>query len=192
MSASASPRCPSAGRTLAHDADARVWRVRPASGIDRFYGCARATGRVTRLDPRGGQVTQPATTLRLARATVAYQTLDFDLRPFRVVVRRLRSGRVLHRAYANRRHSAEGVGGPVRKLAVTRRGSVAWTASVECLCEGVDASVKGWEVHAIGRDDRPRVLDHGPLVRPESLRLIEGGRMIAWKHGSQTRRAPLR
>jgi len=190
----AAARCPKAGHTVARNADARVWRVRShgPSRVDRFYGCARANGRVTRLDPRDGRVDGPPSTLALARAKVAYQTLDYDIKPFRVVVRSLRSGRILHRAFANRQHSEMGTAGPVRSVVVTPRGSVAWTATVDCTCEGVDFAAKGWEVHAVGRDDRPRLLDRGPEVQPGSLRLIRGARAISWRHGDATRTARLR
>ena len=183
--------CPPAGRTVARSDDARVWRVTPRSRVARYYGCARRVGRVFRLDPRGGQVTAPESTLKLAATMVAYQTLDFDLRPFRVLVRSLRTGKVIHSASTNSGRSAEGHTSPGVRVVLKPNGSVAWTASVDCVCEGVDPSEKGWEVHAIGRDDRRVMLDRGPAVDAGSLRLA-GPNAITWKHRGESRTAPLR
>ncbi len=185
-------RCPHGGTTIVKNDQARVWKVRPPSGIDRHYGCARRVGRVVRLDPRGGQAIGFRGKVRLAGTTVLYETSYADPRPFRVVSRSLRSGRIFHRATSNARGSADGHSGPMVRPLLKRNGSMAWTASVDCVCEGVDHSVAGWEVHAFGRDGRRVVLDRGPEVRPDSLRFRDGGRRIEWVHGSEVRTAELR
>lgn len=178
----AAARCPSGGKTVVKTGTARVWGVTPKSGITRYYGCAFGIGRVVRLDPAGGQLIAYKPKVKLAGAAVAYEAMSFDLKPYRVYVRSLRTGRVLHSATSNRRGSAEGHTGPVQRIVLKRNGSVAWTTSSDCICEGTVPS--GYEVHAIGAANGRRILDSGADVDPASLALIARGMQVTWMNGT--------
>jgi hypothetical protein len=180
-------RCPSGGKTVVKTSTARVWGVTPKSGITRYYGCAFAAGRVVRLDPPRGQLIAYKAKVKIAGTAVAYEAMSFDLKPFRVYVRSLRTGRVIHSATSNRRASSDGHTGPVQRIVLKRNGSVAWTTSSDCICEGAVPS--GYEVHAIGTDGKRRILDSGPEVDPASLALA--GARISWKHVGTIRSAGL-
>lgn len=185
-------RCPRGGTTVVSNDEARVWQVR-RSGISRYYGCARDVGRVYRVDPRGGQLIDAPTTTKLAGTTLAYEVSYFDLRPYRILVRSLRTGKVLHSATSNSQRSAEGHTGPASRVLVKHNGSVAWTTSADCVCEGLDPAESGWEVHAINRDGRRVMLDSGRELDAGSLRFTtRSHRAIAWTNGGETRTAPLR
>ena len=183
------PTCPTSGKTLAKNGSARVWRVHTRSGIDRYYGCAFKVGRPVRLDPKGGQAEQRP--MMLTSTLVAYEVMDFNLKPFRMIVRNLKTGATVHSAPSNAQKSEMGEGGPARSVLVKRDGTVAWMASVDCFCEGVDFSEKGFEVHVIATDGKHRILDRGPEVDGSSLALAAGGSRVTWKHGTEQRSAPI-
>lgn len=178
------PRCPSSGETLARSSQARVWK-----GSTGFtYGCTFRTGRVFKLDPKGGEVDGPASKLALAGTAVAYETAYADPAPYRVIVRSLRTGKVLHSVKANG-GSEMGHGGPVWEMRVNRRGFAAWSASVDCACEEVNYDDKGWSINAVGSGPAHLVLDIGPAVAPRTIALH--GSTVSWQHGSEQRSATL-
>ena len=181
--------CPSSGKTIVRTSQARVWGVTPKSQITRYYGCAFAVGKVIRLDPRRGQLIDWRPKVKLAGTAVAYEAMSFDLKPYRVLVRSLRTGRVIHSATSNRRGSAEGHTGPVQRIVLKRNGSVAWTTSSDCICEGIEPS--GYELHVIGHGGRRRVLDSGRDLDPASLRLIARGTQVSWMKGDAAHSASL-
>jgi hypothetical protein len=185
----AAARCPSAGKTVVETGTARVWGVTPKSGITRYYGCAFAVGRVVRLDPPRGQLIAYKPKVEVAGTAVAYEAMSFDLKPYRVLVRSLRTGKVIHGATSNRRGSAEGHTGPVQRIVLKRNGSVAWTTSSDCICEGTVPS--GYEVHAIGTSNKRRMLDSGPDLDPASLALIARGTQVTWMNGATAHAASL-
>jgi hypothetical protein len=182
-------RCPSGGKTVVRTSDGRVWGVTPKSQITRYYGCAFRIGTVIRLDPPRGQLIAYKPKVRIAGTAVAYEAMSFDLKPYRVIVRSLRSGRIVHSASSNRSRSAEGHTGPVMRIVLERSGSVAWTTSSDCICEETVPS--GYEVHAIGRTGGRRILDSGKDVDAASLRLIAGGTQVTWMNGTTSRSATL-
>jgi hypothetical protein len=186
----AAARCPTNGKTVVRTSTARVWGVTPKSEITRYYGCAFAVGRVVRLDPKRGQLVGYRPKVKIAGTAVAYEAMSFDLQPYRVIVRSLRTGKVIHSATSNRQKSAEGHTGPVQRIVLKRNGSVAWTTTSDCVCEGTVPSA--YEVHAIGSSGKRRVLDSGPDVEPASLVLRAGGSRIGWTHGGTARSALLR
>ena len=186
--AAAAAHCPAGGKTVVKTSTARIWGVTPKSEITRYYGCAFAVGRVVRLDPPHGQLIAYKPKVRIAGTAVAYEAMSFDLKPFRVYVRSLRTGKVIHSATSNKRGSSDGHTGPVQRIVLKRNGSVAWTTSSDCICEGLVPS--GYEVHAIGTADRRRILDSGQAVDPTFLRL--GASRIFWKHDGAVRSAALR
>jgi hypothetical protein len=178
----AAASCPSGGKTVVKTSTARVWGVTPKSGITRYYGCASRVGRVIRLDPPRGQLIAHKPKVKIAGRAVAYEAMSFDLKPFRVYVRSLRTGRVIHSATSNKRASSDGHTGPVQRLVLKRNGSVAWSTSSDCICEGIAPS--GYEVHAIGKTNRRRVLDSGRDVDPASLALVARGTQVTWMNGA--------
>jgi len=189
-SAAGGSRCPATGKTVLRTAEARIWTVK-AMPADRHYGCAYSVGRVVRLDPRRGELTGTDTVV-LAGTATAFATGSFELKPYRVVVRSLRTGAVVHSAPANAQRSSDGHTDPVLRIVLRRNGAAAWTASVDCVCEGVDYSENGFEVHAIGSDDRHHLLDRGRRVDPDSLSFVSRRTKISWTSGGATRTAALR
>lgn len=181
--------CPKSGRTVVANSDGRVWEVRPESGISRYYGCARRVGKVFRLDPRRGQLIADPSTTKIAGTAVAYETMSFELAPYRIVVRSLRTGRLVHGASSNARRSEMGHTGPALTLLLKRNGTVAWTASSECICEGTPAA--DYEVHKIGKDHRRVVVDRGPSIDPASLRFTPDRSAVSWLDGGVRQSAAL-
>lgn len=183
--------CSSAGKTVARTKQARVWVV-GKDGLEKYYGCASAVGRTIALI--GGYdryIDTPEWTLRLRGPYVAYQTGPRNIAPYRIVVRDLRTGRVVASAFANRGRSDLGISGPIRSVQLGEDGAVAWTASADCRCEGTDPAAQGWEVHVLHPGRRARLVGHGAAVEPSSLKLVDGGRAVTWREGGTVRRASL-
>jgi hypothetical protein len=185
------PRCPNTGRTVVRSSDARIWSSQSRE-IDHYYGCAYRVGRAFPLDPPHGQLIEAKQKVVLAGSIAAYETMYFNVKPFRVVVRDLRTGSKIHSATSNAQGSTDGHTGPVAKIVLKRSGSVAWTASIQCICDSdVPIEPSGFEVHKIDRSNRPTLLDKGDAVNPLSLTLTTDHRRIEWRNGGTMRTAPL-
>src|SRR3954454_2808787 len=84
VSAATHPHCPASGKTVVRTSDGRVWGV--GSGITRYYGCAFSVGKVFRLDPPRGQLIAWKPKVKIAGTAVAFEAMDFDIGPYRVMV----------------------------------------------------------------------------------------------------------
>jgi hypothetical protein len=155
-------------------------------GLPAIYGCARSghrsyvLGEPLYFSSAGGGGIQHE---MLAATMVAYEEIAGNPLPeggsekrWMVLVRDLRTGRWVHRAFTGvgRQPKYEGVG-PVMALVVKTDGSVAWIAEVEGLPERAPAE---YEVHALDRSGS-RLLASGTDVEPHSLALK--GSTLSWK-----------
>jgi hypothetical protein len=147
-----------------------------------IYGCAYGHRHSYRLSPpleceaHGGGCARIHDVV-LAGPIVAYAELRLNRQLFgwSVVVRDLRSGRVLHTARSTTTPISRGAG-PVEELVVKPDGAVAWIVSgpFEPL------SGTGYELHALDRTGS-RVLASGPSV--DSLALA--GSTLYWMQGGK-------
>ncbi|HEX8102638.1 MAG TPA: protease inhibitor I42 family protein [Solirubrobacteraceae bacterium] len=174
--------CAGRGRTVARNGAARVWRRGPAY-VGEYRGCAFASGRRTALNPHDGQVGDEVV---LAGDKVAFMRGDADNMHWRVIVRDLGTGRLVH---SGRAHLADQVGdengGPASRIRLRRDGAVAWLACVSIAKD--DSYCAEQEVHVIGTDHQHRVIDVAPI---RSLRL--DGATVRWERADGERRsAPL-
>ena len=101
-----------------------------------------------------------------------------------VVVQDLRTGRFLRRVSASTLDSPEGE--EVRRLALSRRGAVAWVVRAY----DARARRRPLQLHAIGRDGNRARLDTGNAIRPRSLQWH--GSRLTWRHGERARSRFLR
>ncbi len=176
-------RCgPAGARTLAGNGRVRVYVVNQS-----VYGCAVARGRSFRL----GHVSRSIAESRVGPVAVAGELAAYGLQSFgidtvsaSIVVRRLTDGKKLKELPATRAVSAESFES-IGSVAVIASGAVAWIGSERSII----ASRGSIEVHAAGSGG-DRVLDSGPRIDPNSLRLH--GSRLSWVNGGATRHATLR
>lgn len=174
--------CPKVGKfALVVDAQAEVYE---AGGrfVREMFACAYASGHAYALGPKAECIgsggcggVEKAT---VGAAFVAYEKFAVASEPFvgetssywRVIVRNLRTGRVVHRANST--------GSFVQDLVVKSDGAVAWIVDTSFLPEE----------HAVVAVDKTgtRTLASGPGIAPSSLTLtgntlswIESGRMAS-------------
>lgn len=184
--------CPRGGKTVIANKHARLWEIRPKSEISRYYGCAHRVGKVIRLDPPRGQLIADRNTTKLVGTTLAYEAMSFELRPYRIIVRSLRTGRAVHSATSNAQRTSMGHTGPALNLLLKRNGTVAWTTNADCICEGSEGDPPPtYEVHKIGNDHRRVVLDDGAGIDPNSLRFTTRRTAVSWMKDGESRTGPL-
>jgi hypothetical protein len=199
---------PSHVRVLAADATAAVYARRGAAvtpgGRRRpgtVYGCARGGARAYRLGP--APTGDAGFAAGVAHVTLAGSKAAYELHcevfgdPLRVcvalgapqspsshlvMVRDLRSGRLVHRVAVSAPSAGEGVqvGVAARSIAVKADGSVAWIADT--------TRSPRYEVHEADRSGT-RVVALGSDIDPASLRVR--GSAIHWRQGTMPFSAPL-
>jgi Tol biopolymer transport system component len=153
---------------------------------DRYYGCLYATGRIVRLE-EGGGISPTLGELALAGRYVGYEieSEGTDVGRYAdLFVADLRSGRVI-RSTNSVDPSTGSSYADVRRLVITRAGSIAWV--VRPLTE--DDRRLPYQVHKFDRSGA-RMLDSGRRIRPKSLTLH--GHRISWRNGQNRRSARLR
>jgi hypothetical protein len=182
----APPRCgPVAAPTIASSGQARVYAWE--GGV---YGCSFAHGRAFRLGNTAEALHQSRVQLVVvagADAAYALASAGVDTVSATVVVRRLTDGSRLARFAATRSGLVEGVRS-VTSLALKSDGAVAWIG----VAHSIVAHRQVIEVHgasASAAASANRVLDSGPGIAPQSLRLH--GSTLTWRHGHATRHATL-
>lgn len=72
----------------------------------------------------------------------------------------------------------------VTDLVVTDRGSVAWIVR-----RGARCRTATFEVHRARRSGAPALLEEGPAIAPESLRV--SGQTVSWQNGGQRKASTL-
>jgi hypothetical protein len=163
-------------RVVAASPEAQIFRGENRLSQPNFYGCAyggrqgaHVLGPVTECTPSGCVGTDRLT---LSGATAAYE--EFSISPeahlYLVIVRDLRSGRVMRRLPTG--------GGLAKDIVVSPVGAVAWIATygLEYVVHAVDATGS-------------RVLARGPDIAPRSLALA--GKTLYWTQAGKTSSAPL-
>jgi len=159
-------------------------------GYLRISGCARGRkrsyvlGESPNFTSVGGRGIDHET---LAGTMVAYEEITGNALPeggseksWLVLVRNLRSGQWIHRAFTGvaRRPKDEGVG-PLSALVLKPDGSVAWSAKVGGLSGYVPPE---YEVHALDKSGS-RLLASGADIAPHSLMLK--GSALSWIQSGQ-------
>ena len=178
-------RCgPRAAPTIAASRQARVY-----TSDGGVYGCSFVHGRSFRLGNTAEALHQSRVQLVVvAGADAAYALSSFgvDTVSATVVVRRLTDGRRQEHFAATRSGLVEGFGS-VTSLALKSDGAVAWIG----VAHSIVAHRQVIEVHAAASPSGSanRVLDSGPAIAPQSLRLH--GSTLTWRHGHATRHATL-
>lgn len=181
VSEPARPTCARAdSHTIASDRVARVY-----SWHSTVYGCA--LGRTYRLGAVSRSISESRVgPVALAGEDVAYglATYGVDTGSTEVVVRRLTSGKTLHRDSATSRPLGPEAFQSVDSLVLRRDGAVAWIGQAQSIVS------HSREVEVV-RDDRrgEATLDEGTAIATGSLRL--NGSTLTWKHGGATRSAAL-
>jgi hypothetical protein len=178
-------RCgPQAAPTIAASRQARVYTA--DGGV---FGCSFVNSRSFRLGNTAEALHQSRVQLVVvAGADAAYALASFgvDTVSATVVVRRLTDGRRLAHFAATRSGLVEGFQA-VTSLALGSDGAVAWIGAAHSILAHREAI----EVHtaAPGSGSSDRVLDSGPAIAPQSLRLHSS--TLTWRHGHATRHATL-
>jgi hypothetical protein len=169
-------QCPAPKHALVADAQAEIYEVeREYFACEYFDGHVYALGSRPEGTPEGGGGVE-LESVRLAGATVAYE--EFEVKPegtsyWRVIVRDLRSGRMLHRLPS--------MGGFVWDLVVKSDGSVAWI---------VGAGGQPREYKVVSADKTGiQTLASGVGIAPSSLALA--GSTLYWTQNSMPFSAPL-
>ena len=178
--------CARSGSTRVATKQARVFQRKSV-----VYACLRATGRVFVLggednvgSSSGGDITGP---VRLKGELVGYAVTSGaqGTHFYSVAVRNLRTGRFLHRFTAvPSAYYSVGVG----DLALTRGGSLAWTADlIVCTSQGCDTPYTTYVL----KDDANGVsiVDAAPLFRIRHLEAT--GETVRWTHGGAPRELAL-
>jgi hypothetical protein len=189
------PKCPPAHwSVLVADAQAQLY-VHPAVLVEplrpeEIYGCTYGQGRSYEFgqvpECGGGQGGCAGVTHEiLAGPMVAYELFAHQngihsSSEWEVLVRDLRTGRLLHREPTGTRTTTPGdVGaGPTIAIVVKSDGAVAWTNDDE----------RSYEVHAVDKTGS-RLLASGSDVDPHSLALADS--TLYWTQGGQPFSAPL-
>jgi hypothetical protein len=165
-------RCPRS-HILAADAQAQAYLGRNPVGDLEIYGCAYAhphpylLGDFVEGSPSGAA---GITHVSVGGPYVAYE--DFfnsqqQLSRWIVIVRDLRTGRVVHRLPSGRSAPPDVGAGPVTDIALAADGSVAWIVATE----------QSYEVHIFDRSGE-RVVAQGAQIAPASLALT--GHTLYW------------
>lgn len=178
-----------AGRTLASDREARVFRRSDHQGGFDLLGCAFDDNRIVVLS-QVDCVDQACTyfgNLRLAGRRTAYSLDETSSNSDHAVVevRDLPSGRTLHRSTFEPAVDLGYTGGTTG-LVLKRNGSVAWIRAT-CRPEAPPTSCQ-YVVLRLDSRGRSR-LDAGPDVVPNSLTLK--GSTLSWLDGGERRFASL-
>jgi hypothetical protein len=178
-------------RVIVADAQAEVYRVPDGLGHLVVYACAYGH-RLSRLgfSPDCGASSSGCAGVEhpvLTGPVVAYESFSIieqrfppgeGKRTFLVVVRDLRSGRVLRQVPTGSSTKPARVGiGPVSALVLKSDGAVGWIAANEA-----GASSGKYEVHAADATGA-RLLASGPGIEPGSLAL--GGSTLFWARSGQ-------
>jgi hypothetical protein len=161
-------------------------------GLPEWFGCARSARRAYLLGSKayfsrggGGGVEMP----RLAGAIVAYgkSTDDEEIPPtpssssWLVIVRDLKTGRIVHKVPTGPSSAHEVGRGPVVALVAKSDGAVAWIS-------GSDNAQEDHEVHVLDRAGE-RLVAAGPGIAPSSLKL--DGRTVSWTQAGRLSSATL-
>jgi hypothetical protein len=174
--------------TLTANSEVRVYVVLDKYGFREAWACYRGSERRFDLgsyDPHDPDYPYHLR-VRLAGRLVGALT-DYNDRygegDFHLVVRDVKTGKILHRADKMGNSGYEGAPGwwPSR-FVMDRAGSVAWTASA--------SSYDGSYEYYVFRSDTTRwgeILDSGPEVDGRSLR--RHGKTFTWTHGAKRRTA---
>ena len=188
-----SVRCaPKHARIIVSNAQVQVYKGpdRNREGLPAIYGCARSghrsyvLGEMAMFSSAGGGGIDHET---LAGTMVAYEEISGNPLPeggseksWLVLVRDLRTGRWIHRAFTGvaRVPKDEGVG-PLTALVLKSDGSVAWIANVGGLSGYAPAE---YEVHALDKSGS-RLLASGKEIDPHSLALK--GSALSWTQTSK-------
>ncbi len=184
-------RCaPKHTKVLVSNAQAQVYGRINEVGSLRIFGCARGRkrsyvlGETPNFTSVGGQGIDHEI---LAGTMVAYEEISTGAMPegegrgsWLVLVRDLRTGRWVHRAFTGvaRQPRNEGVG-PLSALVLKSDGSVAWVAEVAGLSGYVPPE---YEVHALDRSGS-RLLASGTDIASHSLTLK--GSALSWMRAGQ-------
>jgi hypothetical protein len=184
-------RCaPKHAKVLVSNAQAQVYGKINEVGYFRIFGCARGRkrsyvlGETPTVSSSGGSGIRHET---LAGTMVAYEAITGNILPeggsensWLVLVRDLRTGRWVHRAFTGvaRQPKNEGVG-PLSALVLKPDGSVAWIAKVGGLSGYVPPE---YEVHALDKSGS-RLLASGTDIAPNSLTLK--GSALSWMQHEQ-------
>jgi hypothetical protein len=178
-------RCgPRAAPTIAASRQARVYAA--DGGV---FGCSFVGGRSFRLGNTAEALHQSRVQLVVvAGADAAYALSSFgvDTVSATVVLRRLTDGRRQEQFAATSSGLVEGFQS-VTSLALKSDGAVAWIG----VANSIVAHREITEVHAdaSASGSANRILDSGPGIAPQSLRLHAS--TLTWRHGQATRRATL-
>lgn len=178
-------RCgPRAAPTIAASRQARVYAA--DGGV---FGCSFVHSYSFRLGNTAEALHQSRVQLVVVAGTdAAYSLASYgvDTVSATVVVRRLTDGRRLAHLGATRSGLVEGFAS-VTSLALKSDGAVAWIG----VAHSIVAHRQVVEVHAAASasGSANRVLDSGPAIAPQSLRLH--GSTLTWRHGHATGHATL-
>ncbi|HST32279.1 MAG TPA: hypothetical protein VLJ80_02050 [Solirubrobacteraceae bacterium] len=176
-------RCaPGHARTIVSNARVQVYAaMEPGGGSTNVYGCAYGSSHVYELglapyrclSAAGCGATEQEV---LAGDLVAYERFSEtrSLTSWELIVRNLRTGRVLHKVGTGLPlDGVETVGvGPVTAIVLERDGAVAWIANDEARSTGIETSrVPVYDVEALDAGGPRRLLAAGFDVDPASLAL---------------------
>jgi hypothetical protein len=180
-------------RTLAHDAQARVYSVAaPAEGPQasaaepkpmNVYGCTLAAGKTvllgtTAIDLTGAHLMIDPHTLALSGSRVAYSLTEggTDFNQVYVALRNLANGKLERRPNAS-----PGPLGPenfskVTRVVLTNAGAFAWLSTGSSI-----TGERAREVAAVDSSGKARTLDTAADIDPRSL--VLHGHRLSWTDG---------
>jgi hypothetical protein len=182
---------PPHSRIVVADAQALAYEMLPGASLEReIYACTFGARRANRLGEALPSVTTSqgisgVTLEALGGPVVGYETVsgDFDT----IIVRDLRSGRVLHRLLTGiATHPEPGFrgSGPARALVVKSNGAVVWIAVTRIeRVSPLSPTVIGEDaVEAVGTTGA-KLLASGTLIDTSSLALANS--RLYWMHGGR-------
>lgn len=181
------------GQVFVADSQAQVFIAANAIPTEIYYGCvygSRHTYELGRpsdcIDVSIGQC-GGITNVVLAGSTVAYEEFASKSGVWWVIVRDLRSGRVLRRLRTNTPGPVN-TAGAVEALVLKSDGAVAWVAQAH-LPTAVPNGPREYEVYATDATGESRLLASGPGIVPASLALA--GSTVYWTQQGRPLSAPL-
>jgi len=181
------------GHLVVADSQAQVFIAANAIPTEIYYGCvygSRHTYELGRpsncVDVSIGQC-GGITNVVLAGSTVAYEEFASKSGVWWIVVRDLRSGRVLRRLRTNTPGPLN-TAGAVEALVLKSDGAVAWVAQAH-LPTVVANAPREYEVYAADATGESRLLASGPGIEPGSLALA--GSTVYWTQQGHPVSAPL-